>query len=132
MSTQPQFTAEIDQNEYLPAGRRTVDAIVTVTASGAGLRDGGTPPAAAQVIMVDTSGSMGMPATKLSEAKKATAVAIDTLRDGVPFAVISGTAAATLIYPAKPGMVPASEQSRREAKAAVARVPPPTVASSLI
>ena len=120
MSGQPQFVAEVDQNEYLPEGRRVVDAIVTVTASGANLRDAAAPLSAAQVIMIDTSGSMTSPYSKIQEAKRATSVAIDTLRDGVAFAVIAGSAYARMVYPPQPEMVPASAQSRAQAKAAVA------------
>lgn len=122
MSDQPRFVAEVDQNEYLPAGRRTVDAIVTVTASGGDLRADTPGLSAAEVIMIDTSGSMTMPQTKIQEAKKATAVAIDTLRDGVAFAVIAGSAHARMLYPTDPRMVPANAQSRAEAKDAVARL----------
>lgn len=122
MSSQPEFLAEVDQNEYLPEGGRLVDAIITVTSRGADLRDASTAPTAAQVIMVDTSGSMAMPPTKIAEARKATAVAIDTLRDGTAFAVIAGTALARMVYPAQPYMVPANAQTRAEAKAAVARL----------
>ncbi|MGN9913140.1 VWA domain-containing protein [Phytohabitans sp. LJ34] len=117
-----QFTAEVDQNEYLPEGGRVVDAIVTVTAQGGDLRTASPALSAAQVIMVDTSGSMAMPGTKIAEAKKATAVAIDTLRDGVAFAVVAGTAGAHMIYPGDTRMVPANAQTRAEAKAAVSRL----------
>ncbi|ASW55874.1 VWA domain-containing protein [Plantactinospora sp. KBS50] len=120
MSGQPQFVAEVDQNEYLPAGRRVVDAIVSVTASGAVLRETG-PVSAAEIIMVDISGSMSVQG-KIHQAKRATAVAIDTLRDGVAFAVIAGNTEAILVYPPHPGMVPADARTRAEAKAAVARL----------
>ena len=70
------FTIEVSQNQYLPAGATTVDAIVTVTSTGV---VAGPAPTAAEVIMVDCSGSMASPATKLAEAKKACFVAIDTL-----------------------------------------------------
>ncbi|WP_213454290.1 VWA domain-containing protein [Rhizomonospora bruguierae] len=122
MTGQPQFVADVDQNEYLPAGRRTVDAIVTVTASGGELRASAPALTAAEVIMIDTSGSMTMPQTKIHEAKKATAVAIDTLRDGVAFAVIAGSANARMVYPADTRMVPADPRTRAEAKEAVARL----------
>lgn len=122
MTQRAEFTAEVDQNEFLPEGGRLVDAIVTVTARGTELRDAGGTPTAAQVIIVDTSGSMAAPASKIAEAKKATAVAIDTLRDGVAFAVVAGDTTATLIYPARPGMVPASDRTRAEAKREVARL----------
>src|SRR5204862_243130 len=79
------------------------DAVVTVTASGAAAARAGTaPPSAAQVIMVDCSGSMANPVTKLAEAKKATMAAIDTLRDGVAFAVVSGRNDADMVYPPQP------------------------------
>ena len=116
------FQIEVYQNEYLPQAATEVNAIVTVTCSGSG---GGAPVAgtsAAEVIIVDCSGSMDHPRTKMAAAKRATAAAIDTLRDGVAFAVISGTDIATLVYPGKPGMVEASERSRAEAKAAVERL----------
>ncbi|MDG4786922.1 VWA domain-containing protein [Micromonospora sp. WMMD1102] len=120
MAGMARFVAEVDHNEYLPAGGQVVDAILTVTASGPDLRDPAAAPTAAQVIMIDTSGSMAMPPTKLAEAKRATAVAIDTLREGVAFAVVSGTAVARMVYPAHPAMVPANAQTRAAAKAAVA------------
>src|ERR1700761_6937262 len=90
----PAFHAEIYQNEYLPEGGREVNAIVTVTATGGGTTGGPRPPSgagggpdAAVVIMVDCSGSMEYPPTKMRHAREATAAAIDTLRDGVAFAV---------------------------------------------
>ncbi len=116
------FTAEVYQNQYLPAGGTVVDAVVTVTASGGTLRPGSAPPSAAQVIMIDCSGSMANPVTKIAEAKKATMAAIDTLRDGVAFAVVSGRNEADMVYPHQPMLVPASPQTRNEAKFAVSRL----------
>ena len=122
MSQPAAFTAEVFQNQYLPAGGQIVDAVVTVTASGSGLRAGGEAPSAAEVIMVDCSGSMADPATKMSEAKKACAVAIDTLRDGVEFAIIAGRHDARLVYPPSPSLAPANPVTRAAAKDAVARL----------
>jgi von Willebrand factor type A domain len=123
--TQPSFAIDVHHNEYLPQEGRIVDAIVTVTATGTGLPSaaaGGT--SMAEVIMVDCSGSMGYPATKISEAIRATATAIDTLREGVPFAVVAGNHQAYLLYP--PGgqvrMVPATAVTREAAKAEVHRL----------
>src|SRR2546421_6962354 len=116
------FTAEVYQNQYLPAGATTAAAVVSVTASGGTLRAGDAPPSAAQVIMIDCSGSMANPITKIAEAKKATMAAIDTLRDGVAFAVVSGRNDADLVYPARPQLVPANPQTRAEAKFAVSRL----------
>jgi hypothetical protein len=121
--TQPAaFTAEVFQNQYLPSGGQIVDAVVTVTASGSGLRAGGDAPSAAEVIMVDCSGSMADPSTKLSEAKKACAVAIDTLRDGVAFAVIAGRHDARMVYPPALDLAAANPLTRQAAKDAVTKL----------
>lgn len=120
MTDQPAFTAEVYQNEFLPAGGTVVDAVVTVTASQAVA--GVAQRTAAQVIMIDCSGSMANPPTKMAAAKMATNTAIDTLRDGVAFAVVAGRALATMVYPYGPEMRIASPQTRAEAKQAVARV----------
>ena len=113
MTDQPAFKAELFQNPYLPAGGTVVDAVVTVTASGDGMvAAGGAPPSVAQVIMVDCSGSMASPYTKLAEAKKATATAIDTLREGVPFAIVAGRGRADMVFPASAQLVPANPQTR--------------------
>ena len=129
--TQTGFTAEVYQNEFLPAGGRIVDAVVTVSAGGAVTVPAGQqapapgehrPPSAAQVIIVDTSGSMAYPPTKLANAQKATGAAIDVLRDGVPFAVVAGDSMARMVYPIHTGMEPAGAASRAAAKAAVRRL----------
>src|SRR3954451_5591547 len=94
-SNVPQFSVDIYQNEFLPEGGREVNAIVTVTSTGGGTSGRlplagqspadlpGTRPGAAVVIMVDCSGSMDYPPTKMRSARDATAAAIDTIRDGV-------------------------------------------------
>ncbi|MFE6703029.1 hypothetical protein ACFVFE_33545, partial [Streptomyces sp. NPDC057718] len=99
-SNVPQFSVEVYQNAFLPEGGREVNAIVTVTSTGGGTT-GGTPladaaaspasgagqgPGAAVVLMVDCSGSMDYPPTKMRNARDATAAAIDTLREGTRFA----------------------------------------------
>jgi hypothetical protein len=58
----------------------------------------------------------------MSEAKKACAVAIDTLRDGVAFAVIAGRHDARLIYPPTVSLAPANPVTRSAAKDAVSRL----------
>jgi von Willebrand factor type A C-terminal domain/von Willebrand factor type A domain len=116
------FTVEVYQNEYLAAGSTEVNAIVTVTATGAPVSGPSTSGSAAEVIIVDCSGSMHVPRTKLSSAKLATAAAIDTLRDGVEFAVVAGTDEARLVYPYQHGMVVSSPQTRAEAKESVKKL----------
>lgn len=107
------FTAEVFQNEYLPVDGTEVNAIVTVTASGQA--SGSAPPPGAEIVIVDTSGSMGVPRAKLAAAREATSVAIDAIRDGVAFALIGGTDRARLLYPRAGGMAIASAETRAAA-----------------
>jgi len=53
------FTVDAYQNEYLPLGGSEVNAVVTVTSDGAGGPAG--QPDAAEIVIADTSGSMGAP-----------------------------------------------------------------------
>jgi von Willebrand factor type A C-terminal domain/von Willebrand factor type A domain len=132
----PQFSVEVYQNEYLPEGGREVNAIVTVTSTGGGTSGGaplagatrspayipGQAPGAAVVIMVDCSGSMDYPPTKMRNARDATAAAIDTLRDGVAFAVVSGTHVANEVYPGDGRLAVADPETRGQAKEALRRL----------
>ncbi|QFZ20003.1 vWA domain-containing protein [Saccharothrix syringae] len=118
-----EFGVEVFQNEYLPQGAGQVDAIVTVTAGGTGAPGREVEPAAAaEVVVIDTSGSMDYPPTKLAAAKRATAAAVDALRDGVRFAVVAGTDTARVVYPNGPGMEVAGPATRAAAKKAVNRL----------
>jgi hypothetical protein len=111
------FTAETYQNEYLAEGAAEVNAVVTVTGEGGtGVPDA---TAAAEIIIIDISGSMNYPATKMRAAQQATAAAIDCIRDGVWFSVIAGTKLAHQVYPISGRMAPASPVTRQEAKRAV-------------
>ncbi len=115
------FTAETYQNEYLPAGGGEVNAVVTVTAADAAPTAAATR--AAEIIILDVSGSMGVPRAKLKDATRATAVAIDCIRDGVMFGVIAGNETARVVYPQEGGgLLPASAQTREDAKQAVAQL----------
>jgi hypothetical protein len=130
----PRFSVDVYQNEYLPEGGREVNAIVTVTSTGGGTTGGIAPtdasgaaaagdrPAAAVVIMVDCSGSMDYPPQKMRNARDATAAAVDTLRDGVAFAVIAGTHLAKEIYPGNGALATASAGTRAGAKEALRRL----------
>ncbi|WP_404198431.1 vWA domain-containing protein [Streptomyces tauricus] len=125
-SNVPQFSVEVYQNEYLPEGGREVNAIVTVTSTGGGtvgsavaaphLYTPGQSPDAAVAIMVDCSGSMDYPPTKMRGARDATAAAIDALRDGVHFAVIGGTHVAKEVYPGNGELAVADARTREQAK----------------
>src|SRR5260370_13585714 len=85
------FTVAVAQNQYLPDGGRDVSAVVTVT-SGSDVAvaapSGGA--GSAEIIIIDCSGSMDYPPTKMTQARAATAAAIDVVRDGVGFAVVAG------------------------------------------
>lgn len=130
----PRFDVDVFQNEYLAAGAREVNAIVTVTATGGGTT-GGRPlgavdagaadaQSAAVVIMVDCSGSMDYPASKMRGAREATAAAVDTVRDGVAFAVVAGTHQAREVYPADGTLAVASPGTRALAKESLRRLEP--------
>ncbi|GAA1175453.1 VWA domain-containing protein [Streptomyces hebeiensis] len=145
-STAPRFSVDVYQNEYLPEGGREVNAIVTVTSTGGGTTggvplpsassasasgasapsapaaSGGPSPDAAVVIMVDCSGSMDYPPTKMRHARDATAAAIDTLRDGVAFAVVSGTHVAKEVFPGQGRLAVADASTRAGAKEALRRL----------
>ncbi|MFC9008325.1 hypothetical protein ACFT44_36705, partial [Streptomyces microflavus] len=111
-SNVPQFSVDVYQNEFLPEGGREVNGIVTVTSTGGGTTGGiplpgaaaapgygpGQAPSAAVVLMVDCSGSMDYPPTKMRNARDATAAAIDTLREGTRFSVVAGTLVAKDVY----------------------------------
>ena len=113
------FTTECDQNEYLPLGGSQVNAIVTVTSDGAAGET--SQPEAAEIVILDTSGSMGAPRRKLESAREATSVAIDCIRDGVAFGIIAGTDSAHAVYPTDGTLVTASE---RDAIRGQASAPP--------
>ncbi len=117
-----EFTATVAQNEFLPDGGTDVNAIVTITCTGAGSVAGGSAGSAGEVIIVDTSGSMG-PQT-MAAAKAAAATAVAEIVDGVWFAVIAGSDRAMLAYPqvsSGPGLVQMSAETRAEAQAAISQ-----------
>jgi hypothetical protein len=115
------FAIDIYQNEYLPAGGQDVNAIVTVTAQDtvpappAEDTDGGS----AEVIIVDCSGSMAYPSTKISSVRLATCAAIDVIHDGVAFSVLAGNDGAWPVYPDDGRMAIANEKTKLQAKQAV-------------
>jgi hypothetical protein len=114
------FAADVHQNAYLEPGATVVDAVVRVTASGAGR----ATTALAEVLIVDVSGSMGNPPSKLQAAIAATGAAIDSIPDGVRFAVVAGNQTAARVYPQHSGLVAASESSRGAARRAVESLHP--------
>ncbi len=115
-----QFTAEVYQNEFLPQGGTDVHAIVTVTCTGAGEAGRGEGGEAAEIVILDTSGSMQ--GERFAAAQVAAAAAIDQIIDGTWFAVIAGTDGAARAFPypnAVAPMVRMEPGAREEAKRAV-------------
>ncbi len=126
MSDFPEFTVRVDQNPYLPAGGREMHAIVSVEArsSGGAAASGAASPGrapAAEIIMIDTSGSMSYRG-KMAAAKRAARAAVNVLRDGVHFAVVAGANRPRMIYPQGERLVVADDASRRGAVDAVGRL----------
>lgn len=125
--TSPEFRLHVAQNPYLPLGGTEVQAIVTVSAAastpGPGRSDTASEttadaaPQAAEVVIVDTSASMY--GEKIGAAKRAARAAVDALRDGAHFAIVSGAGAATMVYPDEARLVPATAETRQAAKEAV-------------
>lgn len=92
-----QFTAEVFQNEFLPDGGTDVHAIVRVTCRGAGQAGQSGLTDAAEIIIVDTSGSMGE--SGIQQGRYAATAALNEITDGTWFAVIAGNHVGTLVYP---------------------------------
>lgn len=115
-----EFKAEVFQNEYLADGATDAHAVVSVTCTGAG--KAGSDGEAAEIIIVDTSGSMDMPPTKIAAARRAARVAVGEIVDGTWFAVVSGHSVAQMVYPAHAGMAKMTDVTRAEALTAVERL----------
>lgn len=117
-----QFSATVYQNEFLPAGGTDVNAIVTVTCVGAGSAGRSGAGDAGEIIIVDTSGSMGR--IRLEAAKVAASAAVDQIVAGTWFSVVAGTHQAYLAYPevrTGTGMVRMDPGARSGAHRAISR-----------
>ena len=114
------FTSAVYQNEFLPDGGTDVNAIVTISCSGAGAAGQTGSGDAGEIIIVDTSGSMGE--ANMHAAKQAAMVALDHILDGTYFAVVAGNHKAYLAYPmvqSGAGMVRMDARTRAEARRAI-------------
>ena len=118
---------QVYQNPYLPRGATEVNAIVSVSA-GAG--QGHMTDEMMEVFLLDCSASMTDPPSKLAAVRDSTVKAIERLRDGTWFAIVAGRRNARVVYPAprwegtgpEPLTVAASDQTRHEAREAVAKL----------
>lgn len=118
-----EFSCQVFQNEFLPEGGTDVHAVVTVSCTGAGEAGQGSGGDAAEIIIVDTSGSMQ--GDRITAAKQAAAAAIDQILDGTWFAVIAGTDGASRAFPyanASAAMVRMEPGARAAARDAVSRL----------
>jgi len=109
------FSARVFQNEFLPEGATEVNAVVTVTSTGG---DGAASPSTVEkavLLIVDTSGSMEAPNSKIRAARKAAATACAMLPDGTWFALVAGADAAQCVYPYDGPLVRADSRTRAEA-----------------
>jgi hypothetical protein len=122
--SQPDFTMDIDHNEYLAEGARDINAILTVTMAGTVPESPAGETDTAEIIIIDCSGSMGSPGSKIAEARAACSAAVDVIRDGVAFAVIAGTHEAAAFFPEDGSLAVAGPHTRELAKKAVARLRP--------
>jgi von Willebrand factor type A C-terminal domain/von Willebrand factor type A domain len=116
-----EFSAAVYQNEFLPAGGTDVSAIVSVTCTGAGTAGQGGAGDAGEIIIIDTSASMGN--REMAAARSAAQAALSQIVDGTWFAVVSGNGAAFLAYPhvqSGPGLVRMDGRTRAEAERAIA------------
>ncbi|MCP2276091.1 vWA domain-containing protein [Nocardia amikacinitolerans] len=104
----------VDQNEYLAEGASTVDAVVSVE-TGADFVAAGPPPERVEILIIDSSGSMGN-GKKLEGARRAAMAAIDALPDGTRFAIVQGTSMARLVFPTDVPSVPADATTRAAAR----------------
>jgi hypothetical protein len=116
------FSLEVFQNEYVPAHSTTMDAILTVSAHGPARAEAG---AAAEVLIIDTSGSMYSPPGRIRAAIRAAEVAVERIRDGVLFGIVTGNHDATTIFPTwGTGLTVADATTRALAREAVRRLEP--------
>jgi len=109
------------QNEYLADGSTDVNAIVRIDCSDAGAAGQTGVGDVGEIVIVDTSASMGL--VNMQAAKDAAMVAVDTILDGTYFAIIAGNHRAYLAYPrvtSGPGMIRMTPDARAGAKRAIA------------
>ena len=110
------FEMQVSQNKYRSPTDTGMAAVLTVASRGHDAAAPAAAPAGAAVaILVDCSGSMADPPLKMGAAQRATAAAIDAVRDGTRFAIVAGTHTARMLYPDTPQMAVADPETRQAA-----------------
>lgn len=117
------FTAQVFQNEYLAEDSTDAHAVVSVTCSGAG-GAGTQGSAAAEILIIDASGSMDMPSAKIAAARRAGTAALEEIVDGTWFAVIAGRTEPEMVYPPHFQLAQMNTETRAAAQAAVGSLKP--------
>ncbi|MDR0848145.1 MAG: VWA domain-containing protein [Propionibacteriaceae bacterium] len=115
------FTSMVYQNEFLADGNTDVNAIIRIDCAEAGVAGQSGAGDVGEIVIVDTSASMGL--INMQAAKDAAMVAVDTILDGTYFSIIAGNHSAYLAFPrvtSGPGMVRMSPSTRATAKQAIA------------
>lgn len=114
------ITMEVNQNKYLSTHDDSGEMHAVVAVQADGLAATAAHAQAAEVIVIDCSGSMVWPPTKIAAARRATIAAVSVLRDGTRFAIVEGTESARVVYPA-PGRLAVAGADTRAAAADAAR-----------
>ncbi|MCV2393048.1 VWA domain-containing protein [Actinotalea sp. M2MS4P-6] len=118
-----EFSAAVYQNEYLAGGSTDVHAIVTIACAGAGQAGATSEGDAGEIVIVDTSASMGWPGVRAAQA--AAAAALDQIIDGTWFALVAGTHTARLVFPFDgTAMAWMDPRTREQARAALGSLAP--------
>ena len=107
------FEAATFQNPHLVPGARQIDAVIEVCAPRV---EDEWQPERVEIILLDCSGSMGRPWSKLRAAGEAAAAALDALPDGTRFAIVRGDHDAAVVYPPGGDLAAATADTRAAAK----------------
>ncbi|MFF3754177.1 VWA domain-containing protein [Streptomyces sp. NPDC002018] len=125
-ATGPAVTLTVSQETELTVGAAAegVHAFFDIHTRGLGSAVRGAAPETAEVIVVDCSGSMGSPRSKITAARDAAVSAVAGLREGTRFAVVEGRHVARMVYPPDERLERADHDTRAEAAAGIRRLYP--------
>ncbi|MFF3722252.1 protein kinase [Streptomyces erythrochromogenes] len=116
------FTMEADYNEVVPPEATEVNAILTVTGTGAAPDDSAAAAPRALVFLLGLSEELR--AADFRAVLAAVGSAVDSLDEGAAFAVVAGSDHARMLYPDTMRLVRATAETKAEARAALAGLEP--------